>query len=89
MARPGGRVLCCGRTTGQFPNLDLKALFHKQIDIRGSSMGSRREFESLLAFVSEHDIEAPIGHVLHLAEAPLGFDLLADGDSFGKVLVEC
>lgn len=85
----GGRVLCCGRTTGQFPRLDLKALFHKQIDVRGSSMGSRREFESLREFVSANGIEAPTSHVLPLAEAPRGFELLAEGDSFGKVLVEC
>jgi NADPH:quinone reductase-like Zn-dependent oxidoreductase len=50
--RPGGRIVICGATSGQSPSADLNRLFFLQLQVIGSTMGTRAEFVVLLAFLA-------------------------------------
>lgn len=87
VVRHGGRILCCGRKTGRYPNLDLLSVFSKQIDIRGSSMGTIEEFRDLIEFISEHHIEIPYFKTFSFEHVQEAFGLMNRGEFIGKILV--
>lgn len=64
----------------------------KNIEIRGSTMGSRAEFKDMIAFVREHQIRPVISRVvkgLEDLEAIDGlFEDMKSGKQFGKLVVE-
>jgi NADPH2:quinone reductase len=83
----GGRVVLCGRTTGQLPQVDIHELFHRQLDLRGSTLGTPNEFRDLVAFLDEQRITPPVDRTIPLADIADGFEVLRDGEAFGKILV--
>jgi NADPH:quinone reductase-like Zn-dependent oxidoreductase len=85
--RPGGRVIVCGSTSGAVAPLELQRLFFLQIEIIGSTMGSRSELERLLAFLAATGVRPVIDSTHSLADARDGFERLAAGDIFGKVVL--
>src|SRR5437763_7347347 len=50
--RPGGRVVVCGATSGYSVETDLPRVFFTQVDILGSTMGTRADLAGLLAFLA-------------------------------------
>ena len=50
--RPGGRVVTYGATTGQVPELTVRRIFWKQLNVLGSTMGAPDDFRSILALVT-------------------------------------
>jgi NADPH:quinone reductase-like Zn-dependent oxidoreductase len=85
--RPGGRVIVCGSTSGAVAQLELQRLFFLQIEVIGSTMGSRSELERLLAFLATSGVRPVIDSTYSLADARDGFQRLATGDIFGKVVL--
>ncbi|WP_409464330.1 zinc-binding dehydrogenase [Amycolatopsis sp. GA6-003] len=85
--RPGGRMVTLGATTGADVALSLRALFFRQISLLGTSMGSAREFERMLALVNEHRLRPEVHQVYELADGPRALADLAAGDQFGKLVV--
>jgi NADPH:quinone reductase-like Zn-dependent oxidoreductase len=85
--RPGGRVIVCGSTSGAVAPLELQRLFFLQIEVIGSTMGSRSELERLLAFLATTGVHPVIDSTYSLADARGGFERLAAGDIFGKVVL--
>lgn len=83
-----GRVVLCGRTTGQFPRVDVHELFHRQLDLRGSTLGTNNEFRDLVSFVDRESLSVPVDRTVPLEDVAEGFAVLRAGDAFGKVLVE-
>lgn len=52
-------------------------------------MGSHQDLLDATAFLAEHRIVPVVSHVLDgLEAAETGFDLLARGDHFGKVVIQ-
>ena len=51
-ARPGGRVVVCGATSGPNPPAALHRLWWKQLDLLGSTMGTRADFEGAYDLVA-------------------------------------
>lgn len=64
----------------------------KNIELRGSTMGSRAEFRDMIAFVREHRIRPVISRVvkgLEDLEAIDGlFEDMKSGKQFGKLVIE-
>jgi NADPH:quinone reductase-like Zn-dependent oxidoreductase len=85
--RPGGRVIVCGSTSGAVAPLELQRLFFLQIEVIGSTMGSRSELERLLGFLAATGVRPVIDSTYSLADARKGFERLAGGDIFGKVVL--
>jgi NADPH:quinone reductase-like Zn-dependent oxidoreductase len=84
--RPGGRIVIAGATSGATPPADLARVFFTQLQVVGSTMGTRTELMSLLSLCASSGIRPVIDRVLPLAEAHEGFSALARGDVYGKVV---
>lgn len=85
--RPGGRVIVCGSTSGPLPTLELQRLFFLQIEVLGSTMGTRTELSQLLAFLVATGVRPTIDSTMPLADARDGFARLVAGDVFGKIVL--
>lgn len=88
LLRPGGVLVSFGATTSADVTLDLRDLFFRQIEIKGSSMASEPEFEAMLRFVAEHRIVPPVGRVYPLSETAAALEDLRVGRTAGKLVVE-
>lgn len=65
----------------------------KNIDVRGSTMGSRREFKEMVEFVKQHKIYPVVSRVLQtdlddVAGIDTLFDELKEGKQFGKLVIQ-
>ena len=72
----GGRLVTCGATTGDDPSADLRRLFIRQLQIFGSTLGTRAEFTELLGFIEEKRLIPHIDAVFPLADIHAALDRL-------------
>jgi NADPH:quinone reductase-like Zn-dependent oxidoreductase len=86
IARPGARAVVYGGTTGN-ANVRPFSVFWKQLDIRGTSMGSPADFRAMLRVFAETSLEPAVGEVVALEDVPAAAQRLLDGATFGKVVV--
>lgn len=85
--RPGGRLVVCGATSGPNPPADLNRVFFLQLEVLGSTMGTREELASLIDLVDSSGVRPTIAATYPLADARAGFAQLADGDVLGKIVI--
>lgn len=86
--RPGGTIVTCGATSGDAPKkAELTKIFFRQLRVVGSTMGNRHELALLSQFVQRHDLEPVVDLEVPLADARRGFERLASGDLFGKIVL--
>ncbi|MEO6039045.1 MAG: zinc-binding dehydrogenase [Saprospiraceae bacterium] len=88
LCNPGARIGIYGGTLGKVNGLSPQPLFWKQISILGSTMGTPADFAAMLDFVAEREIVPVVDRVLPLAEGNAALDRLANGEQFGKVVLE-
>ena len=84
--RPGGTVVVAGATSGFDPPADLSRVFFLQLSVVGSTMGTRGELEQLIRFCEVAGVRPVVDEVLPLAEARRGFERMAEGEVFGKIV---
>ncbi len=85
--RPGGTLVVAGATTGADPSADLNRLFFLQLRLVGSTMGTRDELASLLAFCEATSIRPIVDDVRPMAQAADSFARMAEGNVFGKLVL--
>ncbi|HEX2091516.1 MAG TPA: zinc-binding dehydrogenase [Longimicrobiaceae bacterium] len=83
----GGRLVCYGATTGPRGEIDLRVLFWKQVEIIGSTMASRAEFEAMLRVAWRGELRPVIDRVLPLDRAREAHERLEAGGQFGKIVL--
>jgi NADPH:quinone reductase-like Zn-dependent oxidoreductase len=86
-ARPGGRVVLCGATSGGVAELVLARVYFTQVDVLGSTMGNRRELQELLNLLVTTGARPVIDSVLPLTQARDGVAKMVGGTLFGKVVL--
>jgi NADPH:quinone reductase-like Zn-dependent oxidoreductase len=85
--RPGGRIVISGATSGPNPDkTELNRIFFLQLEVIGSTMGTRSELASLVDLLDVTGVRPVIDRVLPMTEAREGFAAMAGGDVFGKVV---
>lgn len=86
-AARGGRIVTVGGTTGYGPSAEINQVFWKQLDILGSTMGTRAEFDAVMDLVFAGRLKALVDQELPLAQGQDAYRRLASGRAVGKVLV--
>ncbi len=84
--RPGGRVVCCGATTGPDPSADLQRLFFLQVSVVGSTMGTLDELRRLIAFCQAAKVEPVVDATYPLARTADALAALEKGAP-GKIVI--
>jgi len=84
---PGGVIVVSGATSGPNPPADLARVFFRQLRVVGSTMGTRHELVDLVRMLEATGLRPPIDEVLPLADAPVAFARMLDGQLFGKLVL--
>ncbi|PFB32030.1 alcohol dehydrogenase [Bacillus cereus] len=83
--KPNGRIVNFGASSGDKIELPLRALFYNQIDIMGTSMGSREEFNEMIKFIEKYKIKPIIDKVYSLKEAIQALSRMEQSEQFGNI----
>ncbi|PYH91203.1 NAD(P)-binding protein [Aspergillus ellipticus CBS 707.79] len=92
LLKAGGVLSVYGMTVAPQMPFSMRAVL-KNIDVKGSTMGSRKEFTEMLEFVKTHKIHPVVSRVLQaeLDDLPAIdglFQDMKDGTQFGKLVLE-
>lgn len=85
--RPGGTLVVSGATSGRVAETELARVFFLQLRVLGATMGTRDELARLLTFCARSGVRPVIDRTVSLADVRGGFEAMAGGDLFGKVVV--
>jgi len=86
-ARAGGTVVLAGIHSGSPKvEVDLFRLFTDQINLTGTYLGTKEEFQDLIKFVDEHNIRPDVALSLPLERAAEGLEKIRDGTILGKIV---
>ncbi|XXG94447.1 Platinum sensitivity protein [Hypoxylon texense] len=91
LLRPGAVISVYGMTVG--PKMDwLMQAVMKNVDLRGTTMGSRAEFRDMVAFVRRHEIRPVVSRVVRglasLDDIDGLFEDMRAGKQFGKLVID-
>jgi NADPH:quinone reductase-like Zn-dependent oxidoreductase len=86
-ARPEGRVVVCGATTGPNPPAALHRIWWKQLSILGSTMGTPEDFRGAYDLIAAGKAPVVVDSVFPLAEARAAHERLERGEQFGKIVL--
>lgn len=88
LAKPAGRIVNFGATSGPIKELVLPRVFFKQLDIKGSTMGSPEDFKEMLHFFETHNIFPYVDKCYSLQDAIEAQMYMESGKSFGKIMLD-
>ncbi|KAF8327217.1 uncharacterized protein EI90DRAFT_3225625 [Cantharellus anzutake] len=84
----GGIVVCYGMTSVPKIEFTMREVL-RNVELKGSTMGSRKDLLDATAFMEKHRIVPEVSHVLRgLEEIHEGFKLLNEGAQIGKIVVK-
>jgi NADPH:quinone reductase-like Zn-dependent oxidoreductase len=86
--KPGGRIVISGATSGPNPPADLNRFFFLQLELIGSTMGTKAELAQLIAFLRSTGLRPHIDRTIPLEQAADGLRAMASGDLVGKIVLE-
>jgi NADPH:quinone reductase-like Zn-dependent oxidoreductase len=85
--RRGGRMVICGRTAGQYSEIDSQDLFLEHKRVIGSTMGTEADLERLVGFLEAGVIDPPIHETYNLDAAGQAFATMENRDVVGKIVL--
>jgi zinc-binding alcohol dehydrogenase/oxidoreductase len=88
ICNPGARIVIFGGTAGDMPALNGRKIFWKQLQILGTTMGTRDEFKAMADFVTEHQIVPVIDEIFPLADAQQAVNKMKSSSQFGKIVLQ-
>lgn len=91
LLKNGGVIACYGMTLG--PKMDWVAGgFLKNIELKGTAMGSKKEFRDMIRFVGERKIRPVVSRVVKGLDNLEGieglFEDMREGRQFGKLVIQ-
>ena len=76
-----------GATSGAAGETEIRGVFWRQLSILGSTMGTPKDYRSVMELVFRGELKPCIHTVLPLAEARKAHEILEAGEVFGKVVL--
>ena len=86
--RSAGRLVVVGKMAAAVATLDVQSVYWKQVDVLGSSMGSPRDFDALLAQVRARRWAPRVDSVFPLREIGAAYARLDAAERVGKVVLD-
>ena len=86
-ARPEGRIVVCGATTGPNPPAALHRVWWKQLSVLGSTMGTPDDFLGVYELIASGKARPVVDGVFPLAEARAAHERLEAGEQLGKIVL--
>jgi NADPH:quinone reductase-like Zn-dependent oxidoreductase len=86
-AARAGRIVVYGGTTGPRLETDARVLFWKQLEIIGTTMSSRAEFQEVMALVFSGALRPVVDVVWELDRAREAHERLEAGRQFGRIVL--
>ena len=83
----GGKLILCGATSGSKVEIDLKAVFFKNISIHGSTMGSKADLIRIIELMRQGKLKPVIDSEHAFTDLPKALALLESRKAFGKVVL--
>jgi len=87
-ARRGGRILTVGNTGGAKFEIDNRFVFGKHLQIIGSTMGTIRDFSTVMDLVFAGKLTPVIDRSYPLQDAKLAHERMERGEQRGKITLE-
>ncbi|MDB4967662.1 MAG: Alcohol dehydrogenase zinc-binding domain protein [Myxococcales bacterium] len=86
-AARGGRIVTCGATSGFDARTDLRHVFFRQLEILGSTMGSKGDLYPILEHVGAGRLKPVVDKIMPLTRAEAAHRLLEGRGIFGKIVL--
>ncbi len=86
--RPGGQLVISGATSGAAPPAELNRIFFLQLQVIGSTMGTRQELADLSRLLISTGLRPRIDRTISLEQVPEGLAAMESGNLIGKIVVE-
>jgi zinc-binding alcohol dehydrogenase/oxidoreductase len=87
VANPGGRIIFFGATMGNPSGFNARKVYWNQLTIKGSTMGSDRDFAQMLDFVKNKKIVPIVDQVFELKDCVAAFERMKAGQQMGKIVI--
>ncbi|OQU97837.1 Thiolase, domain-containing protein [Cladophialophora immunda] len=87
LLKAGGIISSYGMTLGPKVTFSMSAVM-RNIELRGSTMGSREEFRKMVEYVSEKRIKPVVDSVHAFENVEDAFTLMKERKNFGKLVIE-
>ena len=84
---PGGRMVVCGATTGDVPEISIRELYQSHRQILGSPIGGRSDFDAVIPLLVSGELSPVIHSIRPLEEVEAAMDELEAGGQFGKIVL--
>lgn len=84
----GGRLVTCGATTGYNPEEDLRHIFYRQLEIIGSTMGSRNELMAPLKLIFEGRMRPVVSAAYDLKDTAGAHRAMEARKTLGKIVIK-
>jgi len=88
VAKPAGRIVVCGATSGPNPPAQLHRVWWKQLTIYGSTMGTREDFAAVLELVGSGRARPVIDEIFPLEAARDAHERMERAEQFGKIVLQ-
>ena len=85
--RPEGRYTTAGAIAGPVVQLDLRTMYLKQLQLHGSSQGTRRDFRRLVTYIEQRKIRPVVGGVYQLSDFHRAQNEFLSKNFVGKLVV--
>jgi NADPH:quinone reductase-like Zn-dependent oxidoreductase len=86
-AKPGGRIVTYGATTGPVPKMEVRRVFWKQLNVLGSTMGTPAEFAAMLNLYADSGLKPVVDRVFPLADTATAHRRMEEAGQFGKIVL--
>lgn len=84
----GGRLVTCGATTGYNPEEDLRHIFFRQLEVIGSTMGSKNELMAPLKLIEAGRMKPVVGAVYALKDTAEAHRAMEERRVMGKIVIK-
>jgi NADPH:quinone reductase-like Zn-dependent oxidoreductase len=86
-ARPAGRIVVCGATSGPNPPAALHRVWWRELSVFGSTMGTAEDFAGAYELVASGRARPVVDSVHALADARAAHERMERGEQLGKIVL--